>query len=104
MVFVTSKTYEPHRTDPSEPTGLLPVLEVGPTKVSDDALAALPIPQLLKLALSSDSDYWSSLAVEWIGQTGIRGDIRDALVECAHGRRGTQKSRHAARRILRDSE
>ena len=88
--------------DAAQPVALLPLLELGPDGVAADAAAALPIPQVLSLALTwqSRSDHWPQLAVEWLTKNGLVDDVRDALAAFAHSDRGSQQTRHAARRLL----
>lgn len=92
--------------DPTQPVGLLPVLELGPHSVPVEATAALPIERVLSLALTrgTRNDYWPRLAVEWLAKTGVPDGVRDALAAFAHSDRGSQQTRHAARRLLRARE
>jgi hypothetical protein len=89
--------------DLQEPVGLLPLLELGPDSLSAEAAATLPIPQVLTLALTwgSKADHRPRLAVEWLTKTGVSDDVRAALAAFAHSDRGSQQTRHAARRLLR---
>ena len=44
---------------------------------------------------------WPRLAVEWLAKTGVPDGLHDALAAFAHSDRGSQQTRHAARRLLR---
>jgi hypothetical protein len=88
--------------DPAEPVALLPLLEVGPDAIPPSTVDELPIAQILALALrwSSNDDWWPRLAIDWLTKTGVSPSVAPALEDFAHSQRGTQASRHAARRLL----
>jgi hypothetical protein len=87
--------------DPVAPIGLLPIFECDPSAIPTEILDTLPIEQVLLLALERGSDYWPRLAVEWLAATGLTPALKPALEEFAHSQRGSQNTRHRARRLLR---
>jgi hypothetical protein len=89
--------------DPTQPVALLPLLEVGPEAIPSSTIDELPVNQILALALtwSSADDWWPRHAIAWLSKTGIPPDVMPALEDFAHSQRGTQASRHAARRLLK---
>ena len=95
----------PREVDPELPFALVPELELDADALPNDVLSALPTYEILKLALRQESgDYWPRLAVQWIAQTTVPDDVRAALAEFAHGRSGSQRPRHDARRLLKETE
>lgn len=93
------------RVDPAQSTlWLFPLLESDPADVPPEVLAQLPTDRILIDALESGGS-WASLAVDWLSATGhISQVVRSALAAFAHGRLGTQSSRHAARSLLKATE
>ena len=60
-----------------------------------------PIAEIVTTALTSNSEYWTKLALEWIQQIPITPSVRAALQDVA--RNGpTQAIRHSALRRVRD--
>jgi len=90
----------------TNPVALLPLLERRPEDLSAEATAALPISQMLSLALrwETTADHWPRLAVEWLSRTGVSAEVRASLDDFAHSDRGSQQTRHLARRLLRELE
>jgi hypothetical protein len=91
--------------DPELPFALLPVLALDADALPNDVLSALPIDEILKLALRQESgNYRPRLALQWIARTTASDDVRAVLAEFAHGRLGSQPTRHDARRLLKETE
>ena len=88
------------QVDVESPFALLPVLELHARALPSDVMSALPINEVLAIALRQESgDYWPRLAVDWIARTTVSEEVRAALKEFAHGRLGSQRTRHDARRL-----
>lgn len=103
-IFVTG-AQGARQVDAASPVALLPLLELGPDAVGTSQLQALPISEVLSLALTweSTADYWPRLAVGWLAKTGVPAELEPTLTAFAHSDRGSQQTRHAARRLLRDA-
>jgi len=104
-IFITSGARGPRQVETTNPVGLLPVLELGPDSISA-AADTLPISEVLSLALTrgTNTDYWPRLAVEWLSRTGVPAEVKTPLEAFAHSDRGSQQTRHAARRLLREAD
>jgi hypothetical protein len=104
-LFITG-TQGARQIGATNPVALLPLLERGPDDLSAEATAALPISQVLSLALTwgTTADHWPRLAVEWLSRTGVPAEVRSSLEDFAHSDRGSRQTRHAARRLLRELE
>jgi hypothetical protein len=97
---------------------LLPLLELPHTVVSADLKQAfldtglaesnfqqVSLAQLVAFALRSPSHYWSGLAVQWLlDGFPIEESIWEAGDDMISAKRGTQKTRHALFRLLRQWE
>ena len=101
--MILTSRHGSRKVDPANPVGLLPILELGPSGVSDDAVRVLPIAQVLCLALrwGTTDDHWPRLAVDWLATRGVTDSVKEALADFASSRRGAQRTRHLARRLLR---
>jgi len=85
------------------PVWLLTILELDVDSIPSETLEDLPVTEVLICALSADSgNQWSERAVTWLdGVGGVPAEVEPALTQFAHGDRGSQHARHAARRLLR---
>jgi hypothetical protein len=103
--IVVTGTQGAREVDPDNPVGLLPLLELGPEVIPTNIQQALPIARVLTIALAwESSDHWPGLAVDWLAKTGNADELCDALAAFANSDRGSQKTRHAARRLVRGAD
>lgn len=81
-----------------------PILEYSPKSTKEKLGDKFPYDELLKYALCSESKYWSSLALQWLGF--ISSDEKLKFKEilkfiCSH-KFHSQRSRHLAKKYLKD--
>lgn len=93
------------QVDKANPVALLPLLELGPDAVPTATAAVLPISEVLSLALTweTTADYWPRLALEWLTMAGAPTEVEATLAAFADSDRGSQETRQAARRLLREA-
>jgi hypothetical protein len=64
-----------------------------------------PYRRLIEFALSSEADYWASLAVDWLEQgVPINGQIANAINSMVEEKRTSQKTRHRAFSLVKRFE
>ncbi len=114
-VFVGSHESPVRRVDWNTPTGLLPLLErplaVVRAEIDDwreshgavlgPSAQIIPLDAVVVHALTSGSEYWAGLAVEWADAMPEAHGITEALDALAVARWASQPLRHRARRIRR---
>jgi hypothetical protein len=68
---------------------------------AEPILAALPIDDVIALALRSKSGHWTERALMWLDSRSVRDDIREMLPDVAHSRAAGQRARQIANRLLK---
>lgn len=95
------------RVDEGHPVALLPLLEQALDDVEArlDALSGLPSsirPGAIAAFGLTVSDYWAACALDWVQQGVPDFDRWDLIEALAKSRTGTQSTRHAAWRLLKN--
>ena len=103
----------------SRPGGvrMLPVLEKEPEPTVHQLAAILveckclvegghegPLLVAIETALLGGSDYWAGLAVEWLRVLAPSSEILEILEQLVNQPWASQKTRHAARKVLRERQ
>jgi hypothetical protein len=114
-LFVGSRNGAVRRVERDAPTGLLPLLERprAVVKAEIDEWEAtygaglgvsgriIPLDAVVLHALTSGSEYWAGLAIEWVDAMPETQGVVEALDALVTARWASQSLRHGARRALR---
>ena len=73
--------------------------------ISSLGFEPFPFRRLIEFAISSESDYWASLAVDWLEQgVPLNEKVANAINLMVEEKRASQKTRHRAFQLMKRFE